>query len=41
MVIAAVDSNNTKKITPKIDSLFEQQFDVKRNLRHVIGIDNK
>ena len=39
-VIAAVDSNNTKKITPKIDSLFEQQFDVKRNLRHVIGIDN-
>lgn len=39
-VIAAIDSNNTKKITPKIDSLFEQQFDVKRNLRHVIAIDN-
>ncbi|MBO6224514.1 MAG: hypothetical protein J6N72_03535, partial [Psychrobacter sp.] len=39
-VIAAVDSNNLKKIAPNINDLYEQEFGIKKDLRHVIAIDN-
>ena len=39
-VIAAIDSNNMKKIVPKLDEAFKEKFGVERNLRKVLAIDN-
>lgn len=39
-VIAAIDSNNMKKITPKLDEMFKEAFGVDRNLRKILAIDN-
>lgn len=39
-VIAAIDSNNLKKIAPKLNDLYEQQFGVKKDLHYVVAIDN-